>query len=67
MPNPNPNRENLKPWTQLGSEPLSRKVWGVKLPQSASDRLEQMVPEGDRPDWLRRVITEALSKEFPEP
>lgn len=48
-------------FTQVGDEPLSKQVVGVRLPESIH-ALVQTLP--DRTEWLRRVITEAAQREL---
>ncbi len=46
-----------------GSEPLSRKVTGVKLSVEVENAIKQL-PVTERGKWLRRVITEAARAEL---
>lgn len=50
-------------FTQVGDEPLSKQVVGVRLPESIH-ALVQTLP--NRTEWLRRVITEAAQRELME-
>jgi len=51
-------------FTQVGDEPLSKQVVGVRLPESIH-ALVQALP--NRTEWLRRVITEAAQRELMQP
>lgn len=48
-------------FTQVGDEPLSKQVVGVRLPESIH-AMVQTLPH--RTEWLRRVITEAVQREL---
>lgn len=47
-----------------GSEPLSKRVRGVRLPQSIDAVIEDRLAQSEQSEWLRRVITEAAKREF---
>lgn len=55
-------RTELGQFAPIGDEPLDKKVLGVRLPQSYSDRVK-VLP--DKSEWLRRVICEAIDREYP--
>lgn len=50
-------------FTVIGDQPLSSKVRGVRLPTDVDQYLEEM-SSSERPDWMRRVLTEAVRKEI---
>lgn len=51
-------------FSQTGSEPLSKRVRGVRLPQSIDDAIENHLAQSDQSEWLRKVITEAAEREL---
>jgi hypothetical protein len=62
MPLRNPRqRSEGGTFTQIGDEPLSKKVIGVRLPESIYAIVHNLP---DRTEWLRRVITEAAQREL---
>jgi hypothetical protein len=62
MPLLNPRqRSEGGTFTQVGDEPLSKKVIGVRLPESIYAIVHNLP---DRTEWLRRVITEAAQREL---
>lgn len=62
MPLRNPKQKSQGgTFTQVGEEPLSKQVVGVRLPESIH-ALIQTLP--NRTEWLRRVITEAAQREL---
>jgi hypothetical protein len=69
MSNPNPiqtegfKEKQFKVYGEELTEPLSRKVTGVKLPQSIHDALAQL-PSEERGKYLRRIISEAVKRDL---
>lgn len=69
MSNPNPlqtqefKEQQFKAYTEDLSEPLAKKVTGVKLPQSIHDALGAM-PAEERVKYLRRIISEAVTRDL---
>lgn len=62
MPLPNPKqRSKGGTFTQIGEEPLSKHVIGVRLPESIYKVVYNL---SDRTEWLRRVIVEAARQEL---
>ena len=62
MPLLNPKQKSQGgTFTQVGDEPLSKQVVGVRLPESIH-ALVQNLP--NRTEWLRRVIIEAAQREL---
>ena len=62
MPLLNPKQKSQGgTFTQVGDEPLSKQVVGVRLPESIH-ALVQNLP--NRTEWLRRVIIEAVQREL---
>ncbi|WAL60950.1 hypothetical protein [Thermocoleostomius sinensis] len=62
MPLLNPKQKSQGgTFTQVGDEPLSKQVVGVRLPASIH-ALIQTLP--NRTEWLRRVIVEAAQREL---
>lgn len=62
MPLQNPNQQSSGgTFTQIGEEPLSKQVIGIRLPESIH-ALVATLPE--RSEWLRRVIVEAAQREL---
>lgn len=62
MPLRNPNqRSEGGIFTQVGDEPLSKQVIGIRLPESIHARVYQLP---NRTEWLRRVIIEAAQREL---
>lgn len=51
-------------FAQTGSEPLSKRVRGVRLPQSIDAVIEHRLAQSEQSEWLRRVITEAAEREL---
>ncbi|WP_416669060.1 hypothetical protein [Egbenema bharatensis] len=65
MPLLNPRqRSEGGTFTQVGDEPLSKKVIGIRLPESVYAIVHNLP---DRTEWLRRVITEAVQRELIQP
>lgn len=54
--------DQLGRFTQLGDEPLSKKVRGVRLPIPVDEALEKM-DSSQRAKWLRKVITDAAIRD----
>ena len=48
-------------FTQVGDEPLSKQVIGVRLPESVYEAVHNLP---NRTEWLRRVISEAAQREL---
>ncbi|WP_414754311.1 hypothetical protein [Anabaena sp. CCY 9910] len=69
MSNPNPiqsesfKEQQFKGYTEELTEPLAKKVTGVKLPQSVHDALAGL-PSEERVKYLRRVISEAVKRDL---
>lgn len=62
MPLLNPNqRSQGGTFTQVGDEPLSKQVIGIRLPESVHAVIYNLP---DRTEWLRRVIVEAAEREL---
>ncbi|NJO40378.1 MAG: hypothetical protein HC769_02120 [Cyanobacteria bacterium CRU_2_1] len=62
MPLQNPNQKSTGgTFTQIGEEPLSKHVVGVRLPESVYELIYHLP---DRSEWLRRVIVEAAKREL---
>lgn len=62
MPLKNPHqRSQGGTFTQIGTEPLSKKVRGVRLPQSIDDELELM-PTEERASFIRAAIVQAVQQ-----
>ncbi|WP_138503404.1 hypothetical protein [Nostoc sp. PA-18-2419] len=53
----------FKGYTEELTEPLAKKVTGLKLPQSIHDALHAL-PQEERVRYLRRIITEAVRRDF---
>jgi len=53
-------------FTQIGDQPLSRKVRGVRLPLDVDAAIEAL-PSENRSNWLRRAIVEAARRELMNP
>lgn len=53
----------FKGYTEELTEPLAKKVTGVKLPQSIHDALHAL-PQEERVKYLRRVICEAVKRDL---
>lgn len=53
-------------FTQIGDQPLSRKVRGVRLPIDIDAAIEAM-PSEQRSEWLRRIICEAAKRDLMQP
>jgi hypothetical protein len=65
MPLLNPKQKSQGgTFTQVGDEPLSKQVVGIRLPESIH-ALVQALP--NRTEWLRRVIVEAAQRELMNP
>ncbi|PSB06193.1 hypothetical protein C7B61_04995 [filamentous cyanobacterium CCP1] len=64
MPLQNPRqRSEGGTFTQVGEEPLSKQVIGIRLPESIHTIVHNLP---NRTEWLRRVITEAAMQELME-
>jgi hypothetical protein len=64
MPLQNPRqRSEGGTFTQVGEEPLSKQVIGIRLPESIHAIVHNLP---NRTEWLRRVITEAAMQELME-
>lgn len=62
MPLLNPRQKSQGgTFTQVGDEPLSKRVIGVRLPESVYEVVHRLP---DRTEWLRRVISEAAQREL---
>jgi hypothetical protein len=62
MPLLNPRqRSEGGTFTQVGDEPLSKQVIGVRLPESIYAIVHRLP---NRTEWLRRVIIEAAQREL---
>lgn len=62
MPLLNPNqRSEGGTFTQVGDEPLSKQVIGIRLPESIHAVVYNLP---NRTEWLRRVIVEAAKQEL---
>lgn len=62
MPLLNPRQKSQGgTFTQVGDEPLSKQVLGVRLPESVYDAVRNLP---NRTEWLRRVISEAAQREL---
>lgn len=48
----------------IGSERLSKRVRGVRLPQSIDEAIEEHLPQSEQAEWLRRIISEAVQREL---
>lgn len=58
-------QHQFKGFVEDSSEPLAKKVTGVKLPESIHGAL-QSLPQEERVKYLRRVITEAVRRDLLE-
>ncbi len=56
-------KQQFKGYTQELTEPLAKKVTGVKLPQSIHDAIHTL-PQKERVTYLRRIITEAVKRDL---
>lgn len=69
MSNPNPvqtegfKEQQFKVYDEELTEPLSKKVTGVKLPQSTHDALAKL-SSGERAKYLRKIISEAVKRDL---
>ena len=69
MSNPNPTQtegfkgQQFKVYGEELTEPLSKKVTGLKLPQSIHDALHAL-PQEERVKYLRRVISDAVKRDL---
>ena len=69
MSNPKPVQtegfieQQFKVYAEELTEPLSKKVTGVKLPQSIHDALHAL-PQEERVKYLRRIICEAVKRDL---
>ncbi|PHJ59576.1 hypothetical protein VF14_08870 [Nostoc linckia z18] len=69
MSNPKPLQtegfleQQFKGYTEEITEPLSKKVTGVKLPQSIHNALHAL-PQEERVKYLRRIICEAVERDL---
>ncbi|MEH2033386.1 MAG: hypothetical protein V7K67_27825 [Nostoc sp.] len=69
MTNPTPvqsegfKKQQFKVYDEELTEPLSKKVTGLKLPQSIHDALHAL-PQEERVKYLRRVICEAVKQDL---
>ncbi|NDJ20983.1 hypothetical protein GS682_04850 [Nostoc sp. B(2019)] len=69
MSNPKPvqtegfKEQQFKVYAEELTEPLSKKVTGVKLPQSIHDTLHAL-PQEKRVKYLRRIICEAVKRDL---
>jgi hypothetical protein len=62
MPLLNPRQKSRQgTFTQIGDEPLSKQVIGVRLPESIYEAVHNLP---NRAEWLRRVISEAAQREL---
>jgi len=62
MPLLNPRQKSQGgTFTQVGDEPLSKQVIGVRLPESVYEAVHNLP---NRTEWLRRVISEAAQREL---
>lgn len=59
----NQKRTDLGQFGLKGDEPMSKKVTSVRLPQRIEDAIAQL-PQKDRPEFLRRAITEVAEREL---
>ena len=50
-------------FTTLGDQSLSSKVRGVRLPADV-DRFIEDMPKSDRPEWMRKVLSDAARREL---
>lgn len=65
MPLLNPHQQSKGgTFTQVGEEPLSKQVIGIRLPESIHAIIH---PLPNRTEWLRRVIVEAVQRELLAP
>ncbi|MEL7039360.1 MAG: hypothetical protein AAFO04_27660 [Cyanobacteria bacterium J06592_8] len=46
----------------IGEEPLDRTIIGAKLPKSYSERIKNLP---NKSEWVRRVLCEAIDREYP--
>lgn len=58
-------QQQFKVYDEELTEPLSKKVTGVKLPQSIHDALHAL-PQEERVKYLRRIISEAVERDLIE-
>ncbi|MDZ8026151.1 MAG: hypothetical protein RMY36_020270 [Nostoc sp. SerVER01] len=71
MSNPKPvqtkefKEQQFKVYAEELTEPLSKKVTGVKLPQSIHDALHAL-PQEERVKYLRGIISEAVRRDLIE-
>lgn len=64
MPLKNPNQKSQGgTFSTVGTEKLSKKVFGVRLPESVAAVIEGL-DSTKRVEWLRRVITDAARAEL---
>ncbi|MEH2384873.1 MAG: hypothetical protein V7K14_03575 [Nostoc sp.] len=69
MTNPTPvqsegfKKQQFKVYDEEMTEPLSKKVTGLKLPQSIHDALHAL-PQEERVKYLRQVICEAVKRDL---
>jgi hypothetical protein len=63
MAHPQQKHNQLGHFTPLGQEPLSSKVWGIRLPLDVDSYLETM-PASERSIWLRKVICTAVREQI---
>ncbi|MBW4675934.1 MAG: hypothetical protein KME52_18505 [Desmonostoc geniculatum HA4340-LM1] len=69
MSNPDPvqskefKEQQFKGYTEELTEPLAKKVTGLKLPQSIHDALHAL-PQEERVKYLRRIICEAVERDL---
>ncbi|RCJ20160.1 hypothetical protein A6S26_05410 [Nostoc sp. ATCC 43529] len=69
MSNPTPvqsqsfKEQQFKGYTEELTEPLAKKVTGLKLPQSVHDALHAL-PQEERVKYLRRIICEAVERDL---
>lgn len=65
MPLLNPRQKSQGgTFTQVETEPLSKQVIGVRLPESVHEAVSNLP---NRAEWLRRVISEAVRQELMVP
>jgi hypothetical protein len=62
MANPKPKLENLKHFKTKGAAPLTCQLF-VRVTQEVGEAVKAL-PKDERPEWLRRVITEAVKREL---
>ena len=69
MANPSPTitkeflEKQFKPISELPDEKLASKPVAVKLPTSIDEKIRKL-PQKQRIEWLRRVLTEAAQAEL---